>query len=477
MKSRFRIKFFSKIWILVFLGAGLLVVMWCLDWSDDSPYFESDYYESTMTNLAQLTNSIPVGNTSLKAGVSKVSITPNIEGDRVDIEQGIFPNNPLAGFGDRKGAPAEGILDTLFVKAIWLQSGDLEGAIISMDMLIPPEKMVDSFRAEVETRIGLAPENCFFSSTHTHSGPGGWLDGWIGEAFAGPHEPGINDWLKERVFECLEKARTSLQPVKIAYQEGNLPSLVRNRLVGEKGIEDARLQSVFFQPKNGPVISLAVFAAHPTLMGADSLKYCGDYPGYWQSSVEEATGGFAMFLAGGMGSHSPEGDYRNLSGVKAMSEQIKEMTMQHLKEAEFLDVTRFAVSELTVDLPQPHLRASDHTRFRPWLAGKLLPLDTQTRIHAMQLGKVLLLGTPCDFSGELSIQIADHFNRYGHHAVVTSFNGDYIGYVVPQKYYHYRHYETRVMSFFGPNNGPYLTDMIQRLGHAVLRASKPNLQE
>jgi hypothetical protein len=47
---------------------------------------------------------------------------------------------------------------------------------------------------------------------------------------------------------------------------------------------------------------MGVFAAHPTLMGADSLLYCGDYPGHWQLSVEEVTGGFALFFAGGMGS-------------------------------------------------------------------------------------------------------------------------------------------------------------------------------
>lgn len=296
------------------------------------------------------------------------------------------------------------------------------------------------------------------------------MGGWIGEAFAGTHEPGMNEWLKNRVFDCLAKAKTTLKPVKMAYQEGLLPDLVRNRLVGEKGMTDARLQSIFLKPEQGPIITLGIFAAHPTLMGAESLKYCGDYPGHWQSSIEEATRGFSMFLAGGMGSHSPSIESTDHDSIDDMSGPMAKMTLQHLEDAEFINANKFAVGELTVNLPEPHLRASDHTRFRPWLAGKLLPLETQTRIHAMRIGDILLLGTPCDFSGELSLSIANHFNKSGFQAVVTSFNGDYIGYVVPQKYYHYRHYETRVMSFFGPNNGPYLTDMIQRLGQAVLDA-------
>ena len=471
MKRRFRINFFSRIWILGFFVAAFLVVMWCVDMSDDSAYFESDYYRSTMETLERIKNSIPTSNATLEAGVAKVSITPNIQGDVVDLEKGIFPQNPLAGYGDRKGTPADGVLDTLFVKAIWLKSGNMEAAIISLDMLIPPEDMVDTFRAEVSSKLGLPPKNCYFTSTHTHSGPGGWMEGWIGEAFAGPHEPGMNAWLKDRVFECLAKAKTTLKPVTVAYQEGILPDLVQNRLVGDKGMTDARLQSIFLKPEQEPVITLGIFAAHPTLMGADSLKYCGDYPGHWQSSVEESTGGYAIFLAGGMGSHSTSIEFTDHDSITDMSHPMATMTLQHLEDAEFNQTNAFAADELTVDLPEPHLRASDHTRIRPWLAGKLLPLDTQTRIHAMRIGDILLLGTPCDFSGELSLTIANHFNRSGFHAVVTSFNGDYIGYVVPQKYYHYRHYETRVMSFFGPNNGPYLTDMIQRLGQAVVNAS------
>ena len=34
--------------------------------------------------------------------------------------------------------------------------------------------------------------------------------------------------------------------------------------------------------------------------------------------------------------------------------------------------------------------------------------------------------------------------------VVTRFNGDYVGYVIPAKYYRLDGYEPRTMSFFGP---------------------------
>ncbi len=47
--------------------------------------------------------------------------------------------------------------------------------------------------------------------------------------------------------------------------------------------------------------------------------------------------------------------------------------------------------------------------------------------------------------------------------VVTSFNGGYIGYITPDKYYDLKRYETRDMNLFGPYNGAYLSEMMQLL--------------
>ena len=51
----------------------------------------------------------------------------------------------------------------------------------------------------------------------------------------------------------------------------------------------------------------------------------------------------------------------------------------------------------------------------------------------------------------------------GFDAVTTSFNGDYVGYVIPVRYYHLGGYEPRVMSFFGPNVPDYFDEMIRAM--------------
>ena len=77
---------------------------------------------------------------------------------------------------------------------------------------------------------------------------------------------------------------------------------------------------------------------------------------------------------------------------------------------------------------------------------------------------MLLLGTPCDFSGELALQLQSSWHKDELEIVCTSFNGDYIGYIVPQKYYFMNEYETKIMNFHGLNTAPYMCEMLQRLG-------------
>jgi len=44
--------------------------------------------------------------------------------------------------------------------------------------------------------------------------------------------------------------------------------------------------------------------------------------------------------------------------------------------------------------------------------------------------------------------------------MVTSFNGGYIGYITPLKYYDVDHYETRLMNWYGPGSGEYMQECL-----------------
>lgn len=78
------------------------------------------------------------------------------------------------------------------------------------------------------------------------------------------------------------------------------------------------------------------------------------------------------------------------------------------------------------------------------------------------------ISTPCDFSGELALGIKDCLRARGADAAITSFNGDYVGYVIPARYYHMSGYEPRLMSFFGPNVPDYFDEMIRAMALSLV---------
>ena len=89
------------------------------------------------------------------------------------------------------------------------------------------------------------------------------------------------------------------------------------------------------------------------------------------------------------------------------------------------------------------------------------------RLAACRLQDTIWVAAPCDFSGELALGIKDAMRAQGFDAVVTSFNGDYVGYVIPARYYHLSGYEPRTMSFFGPYMGDYTDELIRALATAL----------
>jgi hypothetical protein len=74
-----------------------------------------------------------------------------------------------------------------------------------------------------------------------------------------------------------------------------------------------------------------------------------------------------------------------------------------------------------------------------------------------------MLGTPCDFSGEFNASLDSLAHRTGVQVIVTSFNGGYIGYLTPGKYYEIDHYETRLMNWYARGTGDYVRECLEKL--------------
>jgi neutral ceramidase len=113
-------------------------------------------------------------------------------------------------------------------------------------------------------------------------------------------------------------------------------------------------------------------------------------------------------------------------------------------------------------LGDPHVKISKDWNVRPWLF-RAVAGEFPVYLTSLRIGNVVMLGAPCDYSGELTSPLYKHGTEGDIHVMVTSFNGGYIGYVTPDQYFDIDHYETRFMNWYGPGSGSYLTESMTKL--------------
>jgi hypothetical protein len=58
-------------------------------------------------------------------------------------------------------------------------------------------------------------------------------------------------------------------------------------------------------------------------------------------------------------------------------------------------------------------------------------------VQALKLNDLMWFTVPGDFSGESALMIRNLLALKGSRAVVTGYNGGYVGYIIPSKYFYY----------------------------------------
>ncbi|MEO6034405.1 MAG: neutral/alkaline non-lysosomal ceramidase N-terminal domain-containing protein [Verrucomicrobiota bacterium] len=441
--------------------ATLLVV--CLDSVDHRPYFREPYYAETTGRLRAEAATHPMARGELSAGFGRAKLTPTVNAAQDDPTKGQFRNLPLAGYGNRHGRSATGVHDDLFVKAVALRVGTRLGIMVGADaLIIPPEVTVIAVH-RLSQELGLRREQIYLSATHTHCGIGGWGEGIVAEQFAGKFQPGARTWFADRIVTAVREAVADLKPASIGQGSFSAPEFVRNRLVGDLGKVDPEFSYALLKQMDGRLAVLGSYSAHATILSGNMMDFSADYPGCWQRAMEEATGGTAVFLAGEVGSTSPAPSEKGFAGAEKIGRALAQKTLDSFARISWTNSIEFGLLGFEVTMPPLNVRITDSVRLRPWLAAKLLPVPRHSYLQAFRLNQTIWISTPCDFSGELALGIKDQINRLNRHAVITSFNGDYVGYVILPRYYHMNGYEPRTMSFFGPNVPEYFDELIRTM--------------
>lgn len=425
----------------------ILTIATMITTMDDTPYKEMPYYGQWKKQISNVKKDTASASGQLQAGWAKVNITPPSP-------------TPTAGYGKRKGKLYTAVHDSVYVRAMVIDNGGTQAAIIAADLLIVPPTVIKLLQARL-TEKEIPFNQIFFGATHSHNSVGGWGTGISSLFFSGEYNPATVERLADAIFQAIVQAKAKLEPVSLTYMESIDKVDIRNRLVGEEGEVDPEIRSAAFVTNSGKKAILSSYAAHSTILNSGNIVLSRDYPGILVDSLEKGRYDFAMYMAGAVGSMGPiEKGSDDFDELKNQAYGVQKALLSDSAIKEKSSGATLQAITLPLPLRDPSPRLTMRINLRSWVFKKAFG-DYPVFVKALRIGNILMVGMPCDFSGELVAGLDAYAKTKGLNLMVTSFNGGYIGYITHDKHFDKDLYETKTMSWYGPYNGAYLQEVIK----------------
>ena len=236
----------------------------------------------------------------LNAGVARVDITPKV---------GVAH----AGWGAQTHQVSIGNDMPLHVTALVVTKGNVELAIVDVDIGIFTNPQDKKIRELISKKSGIPFGNIRLAYTHTHSGPitfGQWIKDGIDLA---------NEWwntIPDACAKAVIEAKATAQPARTGFGRGSCdvninrrPSRDNGQLFTGRNWDGAVDHSVdvvsFDDADDNPIATIVNYAMHPTIMAHQNQWVTPDFPGPMRSVVEHTVGGLCLFLQGASGNQGP----------------------------------------------------------------------------------------------------------------------------------------------------------------------------
>ncbi len=419
---------------------------------DRTPYRQTTYYAQLQRNIAALpADTIKAAADTLQIGWAKINITPD-------------QRLPLAGYGHRRGA-YQSVHDSIWARTVVFDNGIRKAAFITLDLLIVPPELTETLTKKLPA-FGYTIDQVYLTAIHSHHSVGAWAPRIAGWGVAGSFRPEWIEQLAKKIILTIQQADEQKETASIGTARYPASELVTNRVV-RGGPVDSLVRVFKIRQNSGSTALIVSFSAHATCLHSRGKELSRDYPGALVDSLEKSPAvDFAVFCAGAVGSHGPGALGENFERAGNMAYFLSRKILIDFGRIQLSYQTGLRILTLPLPLRDPKLRIYKDWRRRPWVYYWALGRYPAV-LKGLRIGNTLWVGTPCDFSGELTGPIQQVVSDAP--LFITSFNGGYIGYITNDAYYDLPHYETRTMNWFGPENGAYLTEAMQELVKRLLK--------
>jgi hypothetical protein len=374
---------------------------------------------------------------ALRVGAARVDITPPADAAL-----------PMSGYANRTQG-FKGIHDDIFVRAIVLDDGATQVALIAWELLYVPDFVWADVTAQVAAELGIRPENILFAAVHDHGAPT--------LATTPSNTADYTKKVEALAVEAVRRAKARLQPARFGIGTGAAYlNINRRELTGaqgwwlgynENGPSDKTVTVLRFEDMAGkPIAFLINYAVHAVVMGSENYQITGDLAGATSRFVEQhylgkdhprSDGGprlrlrpeeksnddgpVAVWTSAAAGDQNPVSmaSGEDFTLVDALGKILGEEAVRVAGSIKTSPEARLSGSQKVVTCPGRQVEAGA----RPRADYKFTDSDpVSIRLGLVMIGRVPIAGV----SGEVFTLIQQHLQRespFNHTIMVTHANG------------------------------------------------------
>jgi hypothetical protein len=370
------------------------------------------------------------------------------------------PGGARAGYGGLRARHAREVLDAPEARALVFEAEQHRIALLAADLLIARRELAAALEG---ARARLQLDALALVATHTHSGPGGYVPGWLAARVTGaPYDADRARELAGARERALERSVAALAPARLASGWSEL-DLARNR----RRADGPREHRLWVARIDAGTTRSALFAygAHPTVLSAASRSYSGDLPGAARRWLGER-GWASVFLPGPLGDQEPRSASaastapragRERAALQELGAALGQAALAALADLHPAAGARVRAAQREFEAPplQPR-RGCLLWWLRPWLGGALQrTLPARAPVAAFQLGDARLIALPAEPTSELASALRARAGDAS--LVVVSHTDEWLGYALMPADYSRGGYEA-CLSFHGAGLADWLIE-------------------
>ena len=324
--------------------------------------------------------------------------------------------------GTREGEP-------LWARALVLERDGTRVVWVALDLVAVDGGFTETVASRLQ-RAGVRPGVLILSASHTHSGPGAFVDSALMGFLAVDREDvSVREALIAAIVEAVRRADDARGPARVAIGVAAAPPVVRSRLGAPLDREIVVL--AVRRAGGAPVAAVWNFAIHGTMLSAHNLMLSADVMGSATDALERSLRAPALFVNGAVGDVSPARHGRE--AMVDVGAALAAAARTAWDAATPLGPGRLLARAERITLPAPRL--SLHNCLRGWMPSAVtVPLDgafpSETTLTGVALGDIAWVALPGEPATALGLRIKTEARRSFRHAFVVGVSNDYVGYLV-----------------------------------------------